>query len=567
MNIRAIRIPGRAALLALLVFVATAVASRAVAAPPSIALSDMRAGAGQPVSATVTLDKGDGLPAEGEAVLAWRATFGTAVDAPTLAASSSAVRAGVSVVSREDGVVDFTLSGPAVEFAKGGKIATISFDPKRSIVTRRTVAVEDARLVSGDAAIRLGAAAGTLAISLVTEATLLFALLSGTVAGIFALSRTRALAKFFEFFPPLIWMYFVPMFYTTFGITPDGSPLYSPFMSRIVLPAILVLLLIGSDVRALAQLGFKALAIMLIGTTGIVLGAIASFAIFHGALPEESWKGIAALSGSWIGGSPNMTAVIESLKTPPSLIGPLVIVDTVCAYSWLGFLIAGSQFQKRIDAFNRADSRVIDEIAARLSAEEAANSRMPRTADMAMMIAVAFVVSQLCLWLGKPVFDFFDVTLGMKKMGEVLSSFGWGILLITAAGLLLSTTKVRNLEFCGASALGNVGLFILLTTYGAQANLRAIMEVPVFFGVGVVWILVHVAVLLTGVRLMRVPVFLGATASMANIGGTASAPVVAAAYNPAMAPVGLLMAILGGVLGTPVALLVVATACRAISGE
>jgi len=551
----------------LLIAFATLLVAGAASAAPSIALSDLRAGAGQPVSSNVTFAANDWTPTEAQAVVAWRATFHTPVDAPTLAPASSAVQAGVSVVSREDGVVDFTLTGPAADIAKGGRIATISFDPEKSIVTRRAVAIEDARLVSGETAERLDATAPTLSVALVVDPTMLFTVLCATIAGIYALARRPALRKFFDFFPPLIWMYFVPMFYTTFGITPDASPLYSPFMSRTVLPAILVLLLIGSDVRAIAQLGLKALAIMLIGTASIVLGAIVSFALFHNHLPEQSWKGIAALSGSWIGGSPNMTAVIESLKAPPSLIGPLVIVDTVCAYSWLGILIAGSQFQKRIDAFNRADSSVVDQIAARLKAEEAANSRMPKTADMAMMFAVAFVVSQACIWLGKPVFSFFDVTLGMKKMGEVLSAFGWGILLITAVGLILSTTKIRNLEYCGASALGNVGLFLLLTTYGAQANLRAIAEVPVFFAVGVTWILIHVAVLLAGVRLMRVPVFLGATASMANIGGTASAPVVAAAYNPAMAPVGLLMAILGGVLGTPVALVVVATICRSISGE
>lgn len=560
----------RALGLLVLLFLALAPAA---AAPAELLVDDLRAGVGQPVSGGFTLVRGDEMPREGDVVLTWRTTFGVPLDAPALVPASKDVQSGASVISREDGTCEFTLRGPATAFFSDKekeaklKVATVSFTPSAGIVTRRAVGIVNARFEAGDAAFPVDGVEGSIAVALVTNVTSLFTLLCGTVAGIFMLSRVKAFEGFFKYFPPLIWMYFVPMFYTTFGITPDTSALYSPFMSRTLLPATLVLLLIGSDVRAIAQLGFKALAIMLIGTAGIVAGALVSFAIFHGALPEQAWKGIAALSGSWIGGSPNMTAVIESLKAPPSLIGPLVIVDTVCAYTWLGFLIAGSQFQKRIDAFNRADSRVIDEIAVRLKAEEAANSRMPKTADVAIMLAVAFVVSQVCLWLGKPVFAFFDVTLGMKKMGEVLNAFGWGILLITAAGLFLSTTRIRLLEYCGASGLGNVGLFLLLTTYGAQANLRAIMEVPVFFGVGIVWISVHVVVLLVGVRLMRVPIFLGATASMANIGGTASAPVVAASYNPAMAPVGLLMAILGGILGTPVALLVVGTACKAISGE
>src|SRR5690606_35451510 len=213
---------------------------------------------------------------------------------------------------------------------------------------------------------------------------------------------------------------------------------------------------------------------------------------FPNSLPEGTWKGIAALSGSWIGGSPNMFAVIETLSTPASIIGPMVIVDTVCAYTWLGLLITLVPYQEKVDKRHSADTRAIEEKSARLRMEQQSNARAPRTADIAFMIGGAFVVSQACLWIGSEfVFPLFNDVLEWHWLTDFMNAFGWGILVITAAGLLLSMTRMRTLDYCGASSLGNVGLYLMLTGYGAQANLRAIMEVPVFFGIGVMWILIH----------------------------------------------------------------------------
>ncbi|MDK2972105.1 MAG: hypothetical protein PWP23_1860 [Candidatus Sumerlaeota bacterium] len=452
-----------------------------------------------------------------------------------------------------------------------GKVAEITVEAPRRIVPRQPVNLKgiEAELADGRIA-AVGTDPSSLAVALIQDPLTLLAFLSGIIAVVFLLSQVKALEKFFTYLPPLIWMYFVPMVMTTIGVTPDSSSLYSPFMSRVVLPAILVLLLIPSDIKSLAKLGPKAVAMMLFATTGIVVGAISSFALWSALtpdhIPEGTWKGVAALAGSWIGGSTNMFAVLESVGTPPNIIGPLVIVDTVLAYSWLGLLIALVPYQRRIDKLHEADTSTVDAVSEHLLQEHEANARCPRTADIGFMLAVALVVSQLCLLLAGPVFHFFDETLGLKSLSGVVSEYAWAILLITAAGLLLSLTKVRSLDFCGASSVGNIGLYLLLTSYGARANLMAIFDVPVFFGIGFVWLMVHIAFLYAGVRILKAPLFLGATSSMANIGGTASAPVVAAAFNQSMAPVGLLMAILGGVLGTPLALFVVGMTCRAISG-
>lgn len=406
-----------------------------------------------------------------------------------------------------------------------------------------------------------------------------FAFLATIVAVIFWLARLPRLQRFFHFFPPLIWTYFVPMICSSFGMIPNKSPLYGDFMLGIILPVVIVLLLIPSDVRSIARLGPKAVGITLIGTLGIVLGAVVSFGLFlhllpSGTLPADSWKGVASLSGSWIGGSPNMAAIAQSLDLEPTLFGKMVVVDTICAYTWLGVLIALIGWQVRIDRLNRADASMVHALASQLSQRRADRSRPLCLTDILAILAVGFAVSQLCLaggrWLAEVIGDAESAGGVMARLylSQVLSAFGWGILLTTFVSVMLSFTPLRNLDDAGVSPIGYAGLYLLLTTFGAQADLRLIGPEDIWLlAIGVVWLAVHVVVLLVGARLLRAPLFMVATASMANVGGTASAPVVAAAFSPSLAPVGLLLAILGGIIGTPVGLLVVAKLCALLAGS
>ncbi len=387
---------------------------------------------------------------------------------------------------------------------------------------------------------------------LLTDPWTIFVYFSGVVAMIFWLGETKALSKFFRFFPPLIWTYFIPMIGTTLGITPAENPLYG-WMRKMILPAVLVILLVPTDVRFILRLGPKAIFVMLCGTLGVMLGGVIGFAIFHQWLPPDTWTGIGALSGSWIGGSTNFLAIAESVNAPASILGPLIVVDTVICYSWLGILIAFSAYQDKIDRWNKADSSAIEEI--NLELEAIAAKRRPITVkDMTLMLGFAFAVSTICMVLGRQ----------LPPLGKVVNTYTWGILIITGLSLLLSFTPARKIEYCGASALGYTGLYLLLASIGAQADLTAVTEVPVFFLVGLVWVIVHIVFISVGTRLLRAPLFLLATGSMANMGGTASAPVVAAAYQPSMAPFGLLLAVFGAFLGTPLGL-IVAQICSMIA--
>ncbi len=375
--------------------------------------------------------------------------------------------------------------------------------------------------------------------ALITEPTAVFAWLASLVALIFWLSSLPRLRKLFELTPPVIYAYFVPTLSTTLGITPPASSAYD-WTIRYLLPMALLLLMITVDLRSLVRLGPMALFMLVTGTVGILAGAPIALIIFGPFLPEESWRGLAALSGSWIGGSANMMAIARSVGTPDSLLGPIIVVDTVVGYGWMGLLLLFSGWQHRFD----------DRTRARTSAIEQTNRRLVEMASHRHPIELWHVIVILGLGLGGAVFG---VVLGrqLPVLGDptIISHTTWAVLIVVTGGLLLSFTPVARLEEVGASRIGFTALYLMMAAVGAQADLKAVLEAPAFVGAGVLWIGIHALVLYIGARLVRAPLFFVATASMANIGGPASAPVVAGIYHPAMAPVGLLMAVGGYALG------------------
>jgi uncharacterized membrane protein len=377
------------------------------------------------------------------------------------------------------------------------------------------------------------------ATSLLTDPMAVFAFLAAVLAGVFWLSGLPRLRKLFELTPPVIHAYFLPTIATTLGITPPASPAYA-WMTTYLLPFALFLLMISIDLGAIAKLGGLALAMMVAGTAGIVLGGPLAYLVFGGALPEEAWKGFAALSGSWIGGTANLVAIAESVGTPDSAMGPIIVVDTVAGYGWMGVLLFLSAYQGRFDRRIGARTEAIEEANARLAALQTRR----RPTDLwhaAVMIDMGLATAVACVKLGQRLPALGDPT--------IISKTTWAVLIVVAVGLALSFTPIRRLEEVGASKLGFVALYLLLTGIGAQADLKAVLETPLYLAAGVLWIGIHAVLLLVAARLLRAPLFFFATGSMANVGGAASAPVVAGVYHTAMAPVGRLMAVSGYVLG------------------
>ncbi len=350
--------------------------------------------------------------------------------------------------------------------------------------------------------------------------------------------------------PIPFWCYFLPMVAGTFGLIPRSHPLY-PFLSQQLLPVCLTLMLIGADLRAVVRMGKPALLMMLAGSAGTVLGGIVSYRLYQRWLPPETWGGIGALTASWTGGSANMIAVKEALNLPDGLIGPLIIVDAGVAYSWMALLVWSSSQQERWDRWIKAAGPAACGCSRRPSGPRFAAVRarrrvLPPASPAALLatIVLAIALSLAAQWAAQR----------LPAGGAAFNASTWTVLLVTTAALLLSLTPARKLEDAGASRAGTLLLYLLLASIGARADLRSILQTPVFLALGATWILIHGAVLLVAGRLARAPLGLMAAASQANIGGTVSAPIVGATFSPQLAGVGLLMAIFGNLTGTYIGL-------------
>jgi len=342
---------------------------------------------------------------------------------------------------------------------------------------------------------------------------------------IYWLNEQAALAGFFKYLPTVIWIYFLPMVSTTLGIIPESSVLYDWIKTYLLPPA--------------PKLGPKAIFMMLIGTVGVVVGGAISLALFGPWLPVDAWQGMGALSGSWIGGSANMIAVGTSIGTRDDLFGIMIIVDTVVGYGWMGVVIFFSAYQQRLDDWNGVDTTLIDELNIQMNEVMNTGRRPMEFNDLITILAVGMVSGFIALKFGQ----------WLPDLGRVITSFGWTIIIVTALGIILSLTSLSDLEKAGASHVGNIFLYLLLATIGAKADLNAILEAPLFLLAGVLWIIIHAVILFIGGRLLKAPMFLIATSSQANIGGVVSAPIVATVYQKSLAPVGLLMGVMGNVIG------------------
>lgn len=385
------------------------------------------------------------------------------------------------------------------------------------------------------------------------------AILLAVLAGIFWFGERAVGRKVYGIVPKLVFCYFVPTILSTLGVIPHASPLYEWIMSYL-LPAALVLLIIALDLPGILRLGPKAIIMLLAGTAGVVIGAPIALLIFKSVLPEDAWRGMAALSGSWIGGGANFIAIGKAAEVSPELLGLMVIVDVAVANVWMAVLLFAAGKQEIIDRWTGADTGAIEDLRRRVEAYEAAHARQATLTDYLGMLAVAFVGTWLAIvggaWLGP------RVTVGVDAVtGEAIPLFSptiWKFILVTTLALVLSTTRVRRLDGAGASRVGSVFLYLLVACIGAHADFGKMFSDPGakwLLAAGAVWMLIHIAVLLGVGKLIRAPIFFVAVGSQANIGGAASAPIVAGAFHPTLAPVGVLLAVAGYVLGTYAGLL------------
>ena len=396
------------------------------------------------------------------------------------------------------------------------------------------------------------------AVPLVTNDAVVLGILAAILGFVFW-SSSRAdgfWKKFYTYVPALLLCYLVPAILNTLGII-DGSlsKLY-PVARDYLLPSALVLLCIAIDFGAIVRLGPKAIIMFLTGTAGIMLGAIVSFEVMRVIHPEtvagETWRGMTTITGAWIGGGANQAAMKEVFEVDATLFGQFVAVDVLVANVWMAVVLFLAGRAQAFDRWTGADLSAINALKTRIETYQAAHARMPTLTDVMVILAVGLGVTGLSHALTGPTVGWIASLPQEWRLQDysLTSSFFWIVVFATTFGMLLSFTKARSLEGAGASTLGSAMLYFLVATIGMQMDLNALLDRPWLFVLGLIWICVHGGLLLLVAKLIRAPLFFMAVGSQANVGGAASAPVVATAFHPALAPVGVLLAVLGYALGT-----------------
>ena len=415
---------------------------------------------------------------------------------------------------------------------------------------------------------------------LLTNDSIVFGLLMIAIAFIFYTeSKTSGFwFKFYKVVPGLFMAYMLPAVFTTMGwIAPDweritasgtlvaeSSQLYY-VASRYLLPAALVLMTLSIDLKAVFNLGWKALIMFFTGTLGIVIGgpiailliATVSPETVGGIGPDAVWRGLSTLAGSWIGGGANQTAMLEIYGYNPKLYGGMVFVDIVVANIWMALLLIGIGKRKRINQWLKADTTAIEDLKQKVSAFTESVKKNPSLTDLMIMLGIAFGAVGFAHFSAgylAPSFNSFVETFSSETLKNIFtflgSSFFWMISIATLIAIGLSFTKAKNYEGAGASKFGSVFIYILVATIGMKMDLKLIFDNTGLIAIGVVWMGIHALLLIVVAKLIKAPYFFLAVGSQANVGGAASAPIVAAAFHPSLATVGVLLAVFGYAIGT-----------------
>lgn len=402
-----------------------------------------------------------------------------------------------------------------------------------------------------------------------TNDTIVFGLLMLMLALVFYTSSKKEgfWFKFYGVIPALLMCYLLPAILNSLGlISPETSKVYS-IAKNYLLPAAIVLMTLSLDLKSVFNLGAKALIMFFTGTVGIVIGgpiAILVVSIFSpetvgGADYNAVWRGLSTLAGSWIGGGANQTAMFEIFEYNPEKYGAMVLVDIVVAQLWMAILLLGIGKKDKIDKWLKADNSAIDALKEKVINYEKSVTKTPNLSDYMIMLGIAFTAvgishfgsDNISTFLVDNFQIFNDKT---SALASFASTFFWMITIATVIGILLSFSKAKKYEGAGASKIGSVFIYVLVASIGMKMDLGSVLENPGLLLVGLIWMAIHVILLILVAKLIKAPYFFLAIGSKANVGGAASAPVVAAAFHPSLATVGVLLAVVGYAIGTFAAL-------------
>lgn len=377
---------------------------------------------------------------------------------------------------------------------------------------------------------------------MITDGFLFISLLIAIAAVLVYLDKGRRLTVF-KYVPGFVFLYLIAALLNTVGVFGESESIdaVGGGVKDALLPAMILLLLFQCDIRKIIKLGPKLLMTYAAAAISIILGFIITFGVLRGVLDAEAWKGLAALAGSWTGGSANMAAVQGVLSPPDNIFGHVLIVDTVVYSVWLLVMFSAVGFSDKFNAWTKADTSALT-----TRAESAADSAEAASADAGKMdlvslfqvLAIGLFGSALATWIGSL----------LPEIGVVVNSTTWTILIVSIAGLVIGSTRFGNMV--GASDVATIMLYIIIGIIAAGSDFTSLVEAPIYLLAGFMVVIIHLILMVLYAKLTKTELFSLAVASTANIGGVASAPVVAGAFSRELVPVGVLFALIGAFAGT-----------------
>ncbi|GGC10552.1 DUF819 family protein [Pseudoduganella buxea] len=409
---------------------------------------------------------------------------------------------------------------------------------------------------------------------MITNDAVIFGMLAAILGGVlWTSSQTNGFwKKFYSYVPALLLCYLLPSLLNTAGVIDGSASQLYPMARDYLLPGSLVLLCVAIDFKAIVRLGPKAVIMFLTGTAGVMIGALVAFEAMRVIHPEtvagETWRGMTTVAGAWIGGGANQAAMREVFNVDATMFGQFVAVDVLVGNLWTAVLLFLASRAQAFDRWTGADLAALNRLRDSIDRYQALHARIPTLADLMVILAIAFAATGLSHFLAEHFVSFVESLPARWRLRDysLTSGFFWVVVTATTIGLLLSLTKARTYEGAGASRIGAVMLYVLVATIGMQMDLGALLDRPWLFLLGLLWISFHGALMILMAKLIRAPLFMMAVGSQANIGAAASAPVVASFFHPALAPVGVLLAVLGYALGTYGAY-ITGVALRALAGN
>ncbi len=344
--------------------------------------------------------------------------------------------------------------------------------------------------------------------------------------------------KLFAYLPSIVILYFVVMLFSTFEVwhKSESVTLTYTFLKSNLLPAMIFLMLLSADMREIFKLGKKMLFTFLLASVSIAIGFIGTFALFHTYFEPDAWKAFAALSGSWMGGTGNMVAIQGALDLPDSAMGYTLLIDSIDYAIWVMILLSLVPFAKTFNLWSKADTSVIDEVGEKLAHN---NAHKKPVTFFALFILLS---SALFVSVGAQIGASFLPTTSF------LTATTWVVIIATLAGILFAMTPLAKLS--GGSKIANIMLYLIVALIASRANFSELTEAPLYIIAGFVIIVIHGSIMILFAKLFKLDLFSLGVASLANIGGVASAPILASAYSKALIPIGVLMAMMGYIIGT-----------------